>query len=315
MNEVSGPVVAIALVLSAVFIPTAFIGGISGQFYRQFAITIAAATIISAFNSLTLSPALCALMLRPHGAGKDRFARLWDLALGWFFRLFNRGFTFSSHAYAGGVRRAIRLAAIVLVGYVGLLLLTGTMFRAVPTGFIPQADQSLLITAIQLPDWRLAGTHRRRGTARRTNPPRHARHRAYCRILRLFRRDADQLQQRGRDLRRAEAVRGACASPATRCPASSTRPSSASPTSRKRRSSSSRRPPCAASERSAASRSRSRTPPVRAALLSRLLPASSLQPPIKTPLSRASSRFPLQLAADLRRHRSHEGRDARRRIR
>jgi len=151
MNEVSGAVVAIALVLSAVFIPTAFIGGISGQFYRQFATTIAAATIISAFNSLTLSPALCALMLRPHGAGKDRFARLWDLALGWFVRLFNRGFTFSSHAYAGGVRRAIRLAAIVLVGYVGLLLLTGTMFRAVPTGFIPQADQSLLITAIQLP--------------------------------------------------------------------------------------------------------------------------------------------------------------------
>src|SRR5262245_52771772 len=151
MHGVSGAVAAMALVLSAVFIPTASIGGIAGQFYRQFAITIAAATIISAFNSLTLSPALCALMLGPHGAGKDRFARLWDLALGWFVRLFNRGFTFSSHAYAGGVRRAIRLAAIVLVGYVGLLLLTGTMFRAVPTGFIPQADQSLLITAIQLP--------------------------------------------------------------------------------------------------------------------------------------------------------------------
>jgi hydrophobe/amphiphile efflux-1 (HAE1) family protein len=152
MNEVSGPVVAIALVLSAVFIPTAFIGGISGQFYRQFAITIAVATLISAFNSLTLSPALCALMLRPHGAEKDRFARLWDLALGWFFRLFNRGFTFSSHAYAGGVRRAVRLAAIVLVGYVGLLVLTGTMFGVVPTGFIPQADQAYVITAIQLPD-------------------------------------------------------------------------------------------------------------------------------------------------------------------
>jgi hydrophobe/amphiphile efflux-1 (HAE1) family protein len=152
MNEVSGPVVAIALVLSAVFIPTAFISGISGQFYRQFAITIAVATIISAFNSLTLSPALCALMLRPHGAEKDRFARLWDLVLGWFFRLFNRAFAFSSHAYAHGVRRAIGLAVIVLVSYVGLLLLTGTMFSVVPTGFIPQADQAYVITAIQLPD-------------------------------------------------------------------------------------------------------------------------------------------------------------------
>ncbi len=152
MNEVSGPVVAIALVLSAVFIPTAFISGISGQFYRQFAITIAVATIISAFNSLTLSPALCALMLRPHGAEKDWFGRLWDLALGWFFRLFNRGFSVASHAYAAGVRRAIRLAVVVLASYVGLLLLTGTTFGVVPTGFIPQADQAYVITAIQLPD-------------------------------------------------------------------------------------------------------------------------------------------------------------------
>ncbi len=152
MSEVSGPVVAIALVLSAVFIPTAFISGISGQFYRQFAITIAVATIISAFNSLTLSPALCALMLRPHGAKQDWFARLWDFALGWFFRLFNRAFTFSSHAYARGVRWAIRLAVIVLLGYVGLLLLTGTMFRVVPGGFVPQADQAYVITVIQLPD-------------------------------------------------------------------------------------------------------------------------------------------------------------------
>jgi len=152
MDEVSGPVVAIALVLSAVFVPTAFISGISGQFYRQFAITIAVATIISAFNSLTLSPALCALMLRPHDAKKDWFARLWDLALGWFFRLFNRAFTFSSHAYAGGVRWAIRLALIVLVCYAGLLMLTGRMFRVVPTGFIPQADQAYVITVIQLPD-------------------------------------------------------------------------------------------------------------------------------------------------------------------
>jgi multidrug efflux pump len=152
MNEVSGPVVAIALVLSAVFIPTAFIGGISGQFYRQFAITISAATIISAFNSLTLSPALCAVLLRPRDAQKDWFARVWERVLGGFFRLFNRGFRFVSQAYAGGVRRGIRLAGIVLVVYVGLLLLTGTMFGVVPTGFIPQADQAYTITAIQLPD-------------------------------------------------------------------------------------------------------------------------------------------------------------------
>jgi hydrophobe/amphiphile efflux-1 (HAE1) family protein len=152
MNEVGGPVVAIALVLSAVFIPTAFISGISGQFYRQFAITIAVATVISAFNSLTLSPALCALLLRPHGAEKDRFAQLWDFALGRFFGLFNRGFAFASQAYADGVRRAIRLAVFVLVGYVGLLALTGAMFRVVPTGFIPQTDQAYIITAIQLPD-------------------------------------------------------------------------------------------------------------------------------------------------------------------
>jgi multidrug efflux pump subunit AcrB len=152
MDEVSGPVVAIALVLSAVFIPTAFISGISGQFYRQFAITIAAATIISAFNSLTLSPALCALMLRPRDAKKDWFARLWDFALGWFFRLFNRSFSFASRTYAGGVRWAIRLAVIVLLLYGGLLFLTERMFGIVPTGFIPQSDQAYTITAIQLPD-------------------------------------------------------------------------------------------------------------------------------------------------------------------
>jgi len=152
MSEVSGPVVAIALVLSAVFVPTAFISGISGQFYRQFAITIAVATVISAFNSLSLSPALCALLLRPRTAEKDWFARLWERSLGGFFALFNRGFRFTSVAYARGVRRAIRFAAIVLLVYAGLLAATGGMFRVVPTGFIPQSDQAYTITAIQLPD-------------------------------------------------------------------------------------------------------------------------------------------------------------------
>ena len=152
MDEVSGPVVAIALVLSAVFVPTAFISGISGQFYKQFALTIATATIISAFNSLTLSPAMSALILRPHGAPAGVFGRAWNLVLGWFFRLFNRAFDASGSAYAGLVRRTARLAVIVLALYGGLLGLTGFLFRAVPAGFVPQADQAYVIVAIQLPD-------------------------------------------------------------------------------------------------------------------------------------------------------------------
>ena len=100
MEEVGGALVAIALVLSAVFVPTAFISGISGQFYRQFALTIAVATLFSAFVSLTLSPALCRVLLQPHGAKRDWFARVWDFSLGWFFRLFNRGFGAASRATA-----------------------------------------------------------------------------------------------------------------------------------------------------------------------------------------------------------------------
>src|SRR5829696_3595133 len=92
MNEVTGPIIAIALVLCAVFVPTAFISGLTGQFYKQFAITIAISTVISAFNSLTLSPALCATLLKSHHAPKDRFARLMDVSLGWLFRPFNRAF-------------------------------------------------------------------------------------------------------------------------------------------------------------------------------------------------------------------------------
>ncbi len=100
MDEVSGAVVAVALVLSAVFIPTAFIAGISGQFYRQFALTIAFSTLISAFNSLTLSPALCAILLQPHGARKDLFSRLMRTTLGWFFTRFQRVFGRSTAAYS-----------------------------------------------------------------------------------------------------------------------------------------------------------------------------------------------------------------------
>src|SRR5205085_2753603 len=124
MYEVSGPVIAVALVLSAVFVPCAFISGITGMFFRQFALTIAVSTIISAFNSLTLSPALAAILLPPKGAKKDLLGRLLDLVLGWFFRLFNWGFGRSTTIYTRIVSLGLRGSAIVLAVYGGLLLLT-----------------------------------------------------------------------------------------------------------------------------------------------------------------------------------------------
>jgi multidrug efflux pump len=152
MDEVSGPVVAIAVVLSAVFIPSALISGITGQFYRQFALTIAVATIISAFNSLTLSPALAAMLLRPHGAKKDLVTKFFDFALGWFFRLFNRAFTAMNSGYAAVLRRVVRFSLVALAVYVGFLCLTGLGFRIIPTGFIPPQDQGYLIGIALLPD-------------------------------------------------------------------------------------------------------------------------------------------------------------------
>ncbi|MBV8641934.1 MAG: efflux RND transporter permease subunit, partial [Verrucomicrobia bacterium] len=152
MDQVGGAVVAIAVVLSAVFIPTAFISGITGQFYRQFALTIAVSTLISAFNSLTLSPALAGLLLRPHDAKKDLLTRAFDLVLGWFFRLFNMSFDAAVNGYTWAVRRLLRLAAIALLVYAGLLLLTFFGFKSVPAGFIPTQDQGYLIAFAQLPD-------------------------------------------------------------------------------------------------------------------------------------------------------------------
>ena len=152
MAEVTGPVIAVALVLCAVFVPTAFISGISGQFYKQFALTIAVSTVISAFNSLTLSPALCALLLREHGAPKDRFTRLLDAVLGWFFRGFNKVFKRAGDSYAGLVRRLLRVAAVVLIGYAGLVALGLYTFAKVPTGFIPAQDMGYYIVVVQLPD-------------------------------------------------------------------------------------------------------------------------------------------------------------------
>src|SRR5437660_1355387 len=134
MDEVTGAVIAIAFGLSAVFVPTAFITGISGQFYRQFALTIAVATILSAFNSLTLSPAMCALLLQPHGAEKDWLGRLWDRLFGRFFAAFNRIFERTSGRYGGAVGRVVRRPGVALAAYAALLALTVVGFRVIPTG-------------------------------------------------------------------------------------------------------------------------------------------------------------------------------------
>jgi multidrug efflux pump len=152
MDEVTGPVIAVALVLCAVFVPCAFIGGITGRFFRQFAVTIAASTAISAFNSLTLSPALAAILLRPRQGGKDPFTRLLDLALGWFFALFNKGFEGVTSAYVWTVRWLLRLSLIVLTAYGALVFVTYWVFSMAPTGFIPDQDQGRLIVSVQLPD-------------------------------------------------------------------------------------------------------------------------------------------------------------------
>jgi multidrug efflux pump len=152
MEEVSGPVVAVALVLSAVFVPCAFISGITGQFFRQFALTIAVSTVISAFNSLTVSPALAALLLKPRGARKDILGRTLDFLFGWFFRSFNWAFRHTTGVYTRIVGLALRGSAIVLVVYGGLLVLTWWNFTRLPTGYIPNQDQRKLYAAIQLPD-------------------------------------------------------------------------------------------------------------------------------------------------------------------
>jgi multidrug efflux pump len=152
MQEVSGPIIAIALVLVAVFIPLAFISGLTGQFYKQFAVTIAISTVISAINSLTLSPALAALLLRDHHAPKDWLTRVMDTLFGWLFRRFNTVFHRGSNAYGNGVRRAISTKALMMVVYVVLLGATGFLFKTVPGGFVPVQDKQYLVGYAQLPD-------------------------------------------------------------------------------------------------------------------------------------------------------------------
>jgi hydrophobe/amphiphile efflux-1 (HAE1) family protein len=148
MNEVGSALIAISLVLSAVFIPSAFITGISGQFYRQFALTIAGATLISLTVSLTLSPALCAMLLRPH---EERGQNKWMRPVHGFFHLFNRGFNAFSYGYSRLVARAVGIAGIMLAIYATVLALGFFEFRAAPVGFIPQLDRGYIIVAAQLP--------------------------------------------------------------------------------------------------------------------------------------------------------------------
>lgn len=153
MREVTGPIIATALVLCAVFIPAAFISGLTGQFYKQFALTIAISTVISAFNSLTLSPALSAVLLRAHDAPKDGFSKVLDKLLGsWLFRPFNRFFDKASHGYVGTVGRVIRSSGIALFLYAGLIVLTWFGFANTPTGFVPTQDKQYLVAFAQLPD-------------------------------------------------------------------------------------------------------------------------------------------------------------------
>ncbi|MEM7784353.1 MAG: multidrug efflux RND transporter permease subunit [Planctomycetota bacterium] len=151
MDEVGTALIATTLVLIAVFVPTAFIAGISGQFYRQFALTIAASTAISTFVSLTLTPALCALLLRPKSAEKNWFGRIIENTLGLPFKIFNKAFDWTTNLYAGTVSRILRVSFVMMLVYMGLLGATWFGFTRVPGGFIPAQDQGYLIIAIQLP--------------------------------------------------------------------------------------------------------------------------------------------------------------------
>ena len=149
MDEVGGALIAIALVLSSVFIPSAFITGISGQFYRQFALTIAGATIISLIVSLTLSPALCALLLKPHR--EDEPEHWWSRPIHGFFRVFNRYFEKLTRGYGWLSARIVRFAVLMLLIYAGIIAFGLNEFRKTPVGFIPQLDRGYLIIVTQLP--------------------------------------------------------------------------------------------------------------------------------------------------------------------
>ncbi len=144
METVSGPVVAIACILAAVFIPVAFLGGISGQIYRQFALTIACSVLLSAFNALSLSPALSAMILRPRRQSRG--------LLGRFFGKFNQAFDFATNRYLAGVRVLIRRSALALVALAVIYVAAGWLFKILPAGFLPNEDQGVFFAALRLPD-------------------------------------------------------------------------------------------------------------------------------------------------------------------
>jgi multidrug efflux pump len=153
MKEVTGPIIATTLVLAAVFVPTAFMSGLTGQFYKQFALTITISTVISAINSLTLSPALSALLLKPHGKSNDWLTRGMDKVFGRFvFAPFNRLFERSAKGYTNAVGGLIRKSSIVLVLYAGLIALTYNQFATTPTGYVPPQDKQYLVAFAQLPN-------------------------------------------------------------------------------------------------------------------------------------------------------------------
>ncbi|HTF83742.1 MAG TPA: multidrug efflux RND transporter permease subunit [Cellvibrio sp.] len=152
MQEVSGPIIAISLTLVAVFVPIAFVSGLTGQFYKQFALTIAISTVISAINSLTLSPALAALLLKSHDAPKDRLTRIMDKVFGRFFGWFNRSFTRSSGSYSTNIGKLLGRKGLTVGVYVLLLGIIGVGFNTIPKGFVPPQDKQYLIGFAQLPD-------------------------------------------------------------------------------------------------------------------------------------------------------------------
>ncbi|AIB15680.1 multidrug efflux RND transporter permease subunit (plasmid) [Azospirillum baldaniorum] len=152
MQEVSGPIIAIALTLVAVFVPLAAMSGLTGEFYKQFAMTIAISTVISAFNSLTLSPALAAVLLRGHDQPQDWLTRAMNKVFGGFFRLFNRVFHRASTGYGRGVGGVVRHKGLMMLVYVGLLGVTVLLGRTVPMGFVPAQDKEYLISFAQLPN-------------------------------------------------------------------------------------------------------------------------------------------------------------------
>lgn len=160
MREVTGPIIATSLVLCAVFVPLAYIAGLTGQFYQQFALTIAISVIISTFNSLTLSPAMCALLLQPHGSKKDAFARVLDKLFGRFFAWFNRMFKTASENYHTSLTHSLKRKGLGMGVYLALILAAFALFKTIPGGYIPVQDKQYLVAFAQLP----AGT-----TLERTN--------------------------------------------------------------------------------------------------------------------------------------------------